>query len=217
MIETEILALVFLNGIVDTILGLAIGVFVVARFAVRGWKNWLMSKESEPYMDRVAVRVIAKLPPYPVIPKVPSIEDFMEALEPRISGLEERVNQPIELDLDPMIVKLTQNITAEVDKIRAVIDGKTGWMKKVEKQTDEVIAQEGAQIIMESRGLSPGQRRLYTRFKAMLADEKWTKANPAAAAGLDALVAEFEQGEGGMNFTGGSPPSSTGGLLRRRR
>lgn len=199
-----------LNALIDSILGVVIALIVVARVVRKQWTTWLMSKESEPYMDRVADRVIAKAP------KVPSTDDFLEAIEPRISGLEERINEPIQLDLDPVIMKVTENVRVEVDKIRAVIDGKTGWMKKIEKQTDEVIAQEGANIVMEAKGLSAGQRRLYTRFKAMLADTKWTKANPAAAAGLDAIVAEFEQGEGQLNFTGGSAPS-TGGLLRRRR
>jgi len=190
----DIYVLVFANGMIDTLLGLAIGVLVVARIAARRakveWTTWLMSKDAEPYMDKLALRVINKLP------AIPTTEAFMEKIEPRIQGLEDRISQPLDLDLGPIVKEVTQNVVTEVDRIRAVIDGKMGWAAKVEKQTNELIASEVGQEVMESAlsSLSPGQRKLYTRFKSYLADEKWVKANPAAAVGAEALIAEFESG-----------------------
>jgi len=53
------LALVTLNALIDSILGVVIALIVVARVVRKQWTTWLMSKDSEPYMDRVAERVIA--------------------------------------------------------------------------------------------------------------------------------------------------------------
>ena len=195
--------LVFANGIIDTLLGLLIGVLVVARIAARRakveWTTWLMSKDAEPYMDKLALRVIKQLPSAPVIPPfppIPKVEDFMEAIEPRIAGLEERINQPIDLDLGPIVKEVTENVVREVDKVRAVIDGKIGYLAKVEKQGGEAIAQEVVNQAMEDRGINPNgaQGRLYKRLKALMADSKWQKANPAAAAGVDAVLGEMEEG-----------------------
>lgn len=204
--------LIFSNGLVDTLLGLLIGVYVVARAARKQWTDWLMSKEADPYMDRLAARVLAKLPP---MPKVPTTDDFMAAIEPRIQGLEERISQPIDLDLGPIVKEVTENVTREVDKVRAVIDGKIGWEKKVEKQTAEVIADQLSREAMEARGIDPngGQARLYKRLKDLMSDGKWQKEHPAAAAGVDALLGEMESEAGGLNLTTGpssSAPRRTG-------
>ncbi|SRR6266511_1894211 len=210
--------LVFANGVIDTLLGLAIGVLVVARIAARRakveWTTWLMSKEAEPYMEKLAEVVIKKLP------AIPSTDSFMEKIEPRIQGLEERISQPLDLDLGPIVKEVTENVVKEVDKIRAVIDGKLGWEKKIEKQTGEAIVEQVVEAKMEAAGINPrgGQGVLYKRFKALLQDGKWVKEHPAAAAGIDAIVAEMETGEassGGLSLQGSAGRGK--GLARLRR
>ncbi len=224
---SDIYVLVFANGVIDTLLGLAIGIFVVARIAARRakeeWTAWLMSKDSEPYMDKLAARVIKQLPAPPVIPpfpKIPTTDDFMEKIEPRIQGLEERISQPLDLDLGPIVKEVTENVIKEVDKVRAVIDGKLGWEKKIEKQTGEAIAEQIIEAKMEGAGINPrgGQGVLYKRFKALLQDGKWTKEHPAAAAGIDAIVAEMETGEGSSGaFSLQGSGGHRKGLTRLRR
>ena len=57
----EIVFLVTLNAIIDSILGLVIALLVVSRVVRKQWTKWLQSKEADPYLDRVGERVVAKL------------------------------------------------------------------------------------------------------------------------------------------------------------
>src|SRR5438876_11627481 len=103
--SAEVVNLVTLNAIIDSILGLVIALLVVSRVVRKQWTNWLQSKEADPYLDRVGERVVAKLPSMPKVPtpqeivaaippiKVPTTEDFMEAIEPRLQGFEDVNNK----------------------------------------------------------------------------------------------------------------------------
>jgi len=210
VVEVDLVELVSLNAVIDSILGVVIALGIVSWVVRRQNEKWLDSEKGKRYMDKLADHVIAKLPP------LPTTEKFMEAIEPRISGLEERINEPIQLDLAPIVKEVTGNVIAEVDRIRAVIDGKMGWLAKVDKKTGEAIAEQVGGAVLEQSGMSPGQQRIYKRFKALLADAKWQKENPAAAAGIDALVAEMEESSGSVSSGSRSTGRRGIGLMRER-
>jgi len=213
----EILMLVSLNAVIDSVLGLVIGLWLVAkaagRRALRGWTVWLESKDADPYLDRMAQRVIAKIPAYPVIPEIPKVDDFLEAIEPRLQGFEERLNQPIQLDLDPVIDKVTGNVIAEVDKIRAVIDGKIGFFKKVGAGVGEAATEHVMEQVALQAGVDPTQAQILGELEALLGDPAWVKAHPAAAVGLRILKANSRGGQ--LALTSGSGSYSPG--LRGRK
>src|SRR5439155_18690702 len=85
------------------------GLYIVARQAgkigVKRWTEWLMSKDSEPYMDRLAERVIKKLPPVaiPQLPKVPTTEEIVGAFDERLEEIEEQLSKPVDVDLGPIV------------------------------------------------------------------------------------------------------------------
>jgi len=199
-----------LNAIIDSILGLVIALLVVSRVVRKQWTNWLRSKEADPYLDRVADRVIAKLPS---MPKVPTTEDFMEAIEPRLQGFEDVINKPLDLDLGP----ITREIVDEVAKISSRIEGHLGFMKKVGKNVGEAVVEEAGNEALQAAGIDPhgGQAVLMKKLGLLLQDEKWVTEHRAAAIGLEALQAEMKSAAGQGTLL--SKSSSSGGLLRKRR
>src|SRR5439155_26667749 len=130
----EMLSLVTLNAVIDSILGLVIALIVVARVVRKQWTKWLKSREADPYLDRVAERVIAKLPS---MPKVPTTDEFMEAMEPRLNEFEEVLNKPVDLNLGPMGREVTDSVSAEVNKVRTTIEGYRGVLEKRGTQAGE--------------------------------------------------------------------------------
>ena len=199
-----------LNAIIDSILGLVIALLVVSRVVRKQWTNWLQSKEADPYLDRVGERVVAKLPS---MPKVPTTEDFMEAIEPRLQGFEDVINKPLDLDLGP----ITREVIDEVSKIRSQIEGHLGFLKKVGKNVGETVVEEAGNEALQAAGIDPhgGQAVLMKKLGLLLQDEKWVTEHRAAAIGLEALQAEMKSTAGSGTLL--SKSSSSTGLLRRRR
>jgi len=212
----EILALVSLNAVIDSVLGLVIALIVVARVVRKQWTSWLRSKEADPYLDRVAEHVIAMLPP---MPKVPSTEDFLRAIEPRLQGFEDRLAQPVEVDLAPIVQMVTQSVVPQIEEkvatIRSVIEGKIGWIRKVGKQTGEAIAEVAGNEALEEAGIDPGDADMMGSLENMLNDSEWTKAHPGAAFGLRLLKKQLGNSSEGVTL---QRRGRTGrGLLRLRR
>ncbi len=202
--------MVTLNAIIDSILGLVIALLVVSRVVRKQWTSWLQSKEADPYLDRVGERVVAKLPS---MPKVPTTEDFMEAIEPRLQGFEDVINKPLDLDLGP----ITREVIDEVSKIRSQIEGHLGFLKKVGKNVGEAVVEEAGNEALQNAGIDPhgGQAVLMKKLGLLLQDEKWVTEHRAAAIGLEALQAEMKSAAGQGTLL--SKSSSSGGLLRKRR
>src|SRR5712691_1793358 len=127
---SDIVWLIFGNGIVDTLLGVAIGILVTAKFSVKFWKTWLMSKDADSYIDRVADR---------------AADQVAAKLEPRLTAFEERLAAPVQIDLQPIVAMVTADmlpkVRDEVDRVRAFIDGKIGWVKKVGKGMGEAVTE----------------------------------------------------------------------------
>lgn len=212
----EVLALVSLNAVIDSVLGLVIGLWLVARkagqWARRDWTAWLESPEADPYLDRVADHVIAKI-------KVPKTEDFMAAIEPRLQGFEDRLAQPVEVDLVPIVelvsASVVPKIRDEVTAIRSVIEGKIGWIRKVGKQTGEAIAEVAGNEALEEAGIDPDDADMVGSLENMLNDSEWVKKHPGAAFGLRLLKKQLGNSSEGITL---QRRGRTGrGLLRLRR
>src|SRR2546425_489876 len=141
---SDIVWLIFGNGIVDTLLGVAIGILVTAKFSVKFWKTWLMSKDADAYIDRVADR---------------AADQVAAKLEPRLTAFEERLSAPVQIDLAPIVqmvsAEIVPKVKEEIERVRAVIDGKIGWVRKVGKQTGEVIAEAVGDGVLEEAGIDP--------------------------------------------------------------
>lgn len=210
------MALVSLNAVIDSVLGLVIGLWLVARkagqWARRDWTAWLESPEADPYLDRVADHVIAKI-------KVPKTEDFMAAIEPRLQGFEDRLAQPVEVDLVPIVelvsASVVPKIRDEVTAIRSVIEGKIGWIRKVGKQTGEAIAEVAGNEALEEAGIDPDDADMVGSLENMLNDSEWVKKHPGAAFGLRLLKKQLGNSSEGITL---QRRGRTGrGLLRLRR
>jgi len=175
------------------VLSLVWGLLIVARRAgklgVRFWTAWLMSKEADPYMDRVAERVMVKM-------------------EPRLSGFEDRINQPVQLDLLPIVAmvedRLAPRFASEVDRVRTFIDGKIGWVKKVGKETGEFVAERAGEAALAEAGIDPAESELLGELEATLADKEWVAEHRAGAFGLRLLKREWAKSKGGITLTGRS-------------
>lgn len=186
--------------VIAWLVSLFIAIFAVPRLvapkAREAWTNWLMSEESEPYMDRVAERVMVKM-------------------EPRLTGFEERLAAPVELNLDPIVSLVVEGVIPrvkeEVDKVRQSVDGHLGFLKKVGNQAGEAVAEIVGHETLSRAGVDPAQAVLKKRLGALLKDEAWVKAHPAGAIGLEILAA-YESGDVTLQRGGGGFRRS----LRRR-
>src|SRR5207245_5089311 len=204
----EVLALVMLNAIIDSILGLVIGLWLVARkagqWARRDWTAWLESDDSLPYMDRVAERVEAKM-------------------EPRLTAFEERIGAPVQIDLEPIVAMVTNavvpKVKEEIERVRAVIDGKIGWARKVGKNVGEALAERVGEEVAQEAGVSGAEGELLAELDGMLQDQAWVAEHKVAAFGLRLLKKEYisEQGGSGLTLQGRRGGPSKKGLLRLRR
>src|SRR3989442_937574 len=154
---SDIVWLIFGNGIVDTLLGVAIGILVTAKFSVKFWKTWLMSKDADTYIDRVAGR---------------AADQVAAKLESRLTAFEERLSAPVQLDLAPIVEMVTASVvprvTSEIEGIRAWLDGKIGWVRKVGKQTGDVIAEAVGEGALEEAGIDPDGASLMGSMENML-------------------------------------------------
>lgn len=198
---TEVLLLVCLNAVIDSILGVLIGLALVARYAGRNSKkalvDYLTSEESDGLWDRQTAKVTAALEPRiaKLEARIPRVdpealgESLMKKLEPRISGLESRIAEPIQLDLAPVVEQVTANVRAEVDRVRADLDGRLGYLKKMGKQAGEAVTDLAIEGAMKAAGVDPSHPAvaLQTELLALLEDPKWVKEHPAGAAGLRLL------------------------------
>lgn len=192
--------------VVAWLVSLFIAIFAVPRLvapkAREAWTTWLMSEAADPYMDRLAERVTARLPDFPDIPTVAQVsEAVMEAMEPRLSGFEERINQPVQLDLLPIVAlvedRLTPKFTDVQEKVRAFIDGKIGWARQVKQGMGEAVAERVGEAAAEAAGLDSTESEIMGELEGMLADAEWVKAHRAAAFGLRILRKEIGKGGGG--------------------
>ena len=203
---SDIVWLIFGNGIVDTLLGVAIGILVTAKFSVKFWKTWLMSKDADTYIDRVAGR---------------AADQVAAKLESRLTAFEERLSAPVQLDLAPIVEMVTASVvprvTSEIEGIRAWLDGKIGWVRKVGKQTGDVIAEAVGEGALEEAGIDPDGASMMGSMENMLNDSEWCKKHPGAAFGLRLLKKKFGEGEGGEGITLQGRKRSGKGLLRLRR
>lgn len=154
------------------LVSLFVALFIVPKLAGKKSKDrlvaFLSSEDSDPLWDKAADRVMVKI-------------------EPRLSGFEDRLNQPIQLDLAPIVAQVTANVGEQVEKVRAVIDGKLGWARKVAKQGGEAVAEAIGEQAAEAAGLDPAQAEIVDYMDGLLDDKEWTKAHPAAAVGLRIL------------------------------
>jgi len=176
---------------------LIVAVLVVPRLAgkkgVQFWTAWLMSPAAEPYIDKVADRVEAKM-------------------EPRLMAFEERLGEPVQIDLVPIVGMVTESLVPrvkeEVDKVRSAVDGHLGFLKKVGNQAGEIVAEVVGEEALARTGVDPAQAVLRNRLGALLKDQEWVKAHPAGALGLEILAA-YQKDE--TTFTRGT------GFKRRQR
>mgnify|MGYP001598744308 CR=1 FL=1 len=153
---------------------LLVAILVVPRLAGKkaraAWTAWLMSPEADPYLDRVADRVEAKM-------------------EPRLMAFEEQLGQPIQLDLAPIVAMVTESVVPrvkeEVEKVRAVIDGKLGFARKVAKGAGEAITEAIAEEA--AANVDPAEAEIVNYIDELIGDKEWTKEHPAAAIGLRIL------------------------------
>jgi len=167
------------------LVSLIVAIFAVPRLvapkARKAWTDWLMSEESEPYLDRVADRVSAKM-------------------EPRLMAFEERLAQPVDINLAPIVAMVTESVVPkvkdEVEKVRAVIDGKLGFARKVAKGAGEAITEALAEEA--AANADPAEAEIVNYIEELLGDKEWTKEHPAAAIGLRIL-----KKQGGVTLQGG--------------
>jgi len=176
---------------------LFVAIFAVPRLAGKkarmAWTAWLLSPDAEPYMDRLADRVMAKM-------------------EPRLTGFEDRLNQPVDINLQPIVAMVTESVVPrvkeEVAKVREVIDGKLGFARKVAKGAGEALTEAIGEQALEAAGVDPAEAEIVNYIDGLLEDKEWTKEHPAAAIGLRILK---RQG-GAVTLQGGS----SGGFRRTR-
>lgn len=185
--------------VIAWLISLFIAIFAVPRLvapkAREAWTNWLMSKDAEPYMDRVAERVAAKM-------------------EPRLNAFDERLNEPVQIDLLPIVAlveeRLGPKFTETSEKVRAFIDGKLGWAKRVAGDTGNAIAERLGEKAVAEAGMDPVVAEGLGEIDAALSDSEWVKEHRVAAFGLRAIRRQMA---GETTFTRGG----TGYRNRRRR
>ena len=149
--------------------------------------EFLSSKDSEPLWDKAAERVMIKM-------------------EPRLMDFEERLAQPVELDLAPIVAMVTESVVPrvkeEVEKVRAVIDGKLGWARKVAKSTGEAVLEGIAEEA--AHNMDPTEAEIVNYIDELIGDKEWTKDHPAAAIGLRILKKQgsitLQRGGSGTSF-----------------
>lgn len=155
-----------------------------------GWRSkralvsYLRSEDSNELWDKAAERVMVKF-------------------EPRIMDLEAKIPQgEIQLDTSSLVAavkaQLVPDVRAEVDKVRAVIDGKLGFARKALKATGEAVAEAAGLEAAEAAGLdeSDPSAMLKARLASLRLDDEWVKEHPLAAVGLDILRAQMAPGQG---------------------
>jgi len=184
----EVLSLVTLNAVIDSILGLVIGLWLVAkragRMARRDWTAWLESEEALPYLDRVADRTAAKM-------------------EPRLSAFEERLAQPVQIDFSQVVEQVRGPVIDEVARLRAFIDGKVGWFKKVGKGVGEAVAEGAGDLALREAGIDGEGSEILGELDRLLSDRDWTEEHRAAAFGLRLLKRQLSQDGGTLSLTRG--------------
>lgn len=168
-------------GIVVVLVGLEciFDAIVVAWAAGRRSKKalvrYLESDESRPLWERQAQKVL-------------------EAIEPRITEVETRIST-MSFDLTPAVNEMKLYMRAEVERIRAVIDGKLGFGKKIAKQTGEALAAEVGNEAVEAAGIDTVQAEIISGMTNLLDDREWVKKNPGAAVGLRIIKSQAERGK----------------------
>ena len=167
--------------VVAWVVSLLVALLAVPRLAGRKSRTalveFLTSEESEPLWDKAAERVMVRF-------------------EPRLSDVEKRFSQPIQFDMGPVVEEVTERVVAEVDRVRATIDGHLGWMKRIGKETGEAVAELVGEEAMKESGLGR-EAAIQAKLMGLTLDPKWTKAHPVAAFGLDLLKEEYK-GRGGV-------------------
>ena len=202
--------------VVAWLVSLFIAIFAVPRLvapkAREAWTTWLMSPASEPYMDKVADRVIAKLPKFPDTEAVS--ESVMKAMEPRLSGLEERIASVGDVTIDPSgLVQHVRDVVVpevrqEIDKLRSWWEGKRGvlvkGMKDLGEGVTEIVGEDALAEVVGSEGVTQMMRWEH-RLTEIGIDEEWKKGHKAAAVGLD-IVRDMFAGDarGTLTRRGGS-------------
>ena len=185
----EIVLLIFANGLVDTLLGLAIGIAVVPKIAARKSKEnlvtFLTGDESEALWAKQATRVVKAIQP--------QIDDRMGRMEALI-----RTEMPhpdatiadMKRDLESKFTELDRGITAALQSIDTSFRGVVGNMGQAEielRKEMALVGEEGQSAIEEAVAQAdtsnPVVRRLYA-WAAKPVDPKLEAKNPIGAAAL---------------------------------
>lgn len=183
---TDLLLLVGLIGL-ECLFDAFVVAYMAGKKSKKALVGYLTSEESDELWDRQTQKV-------------------MDAMEPRLAEFEARLDEPIKIDFAPVVAEVSGNVSTEVDKIRAVIDGKLGWVRKVGKQTGEAVAEEAAGLALKEAGIDTGVASLLGELDALLGDRAWVKEHPAAAVGLRLIKAR-----GGDGLTGALTPGGASG------
>lgn len=169
------------------VVSLFVAVFAVPRLvaprARKAWTDWLMSDDAKPYMDRLAERVEVRM-------------------EPRLNAFEERLNEPVQIDLEPIVAMVTDSLTPrlreEVDRVRAFIDGKIGYVRKIGKNMGEAVAEVTGEAVAQEAAGGAIESELFGELDGMLNDAEWVQSHKVAAFGLRLLKREVEGGGRGV-------------------
>lgn len=192
-------------GIVVVLVGLecVFDAIVVAWAAGRRSKKalvaYLESAESEPLWEK-------------------QTETIMGKLEPRIQEVEAKIPiGDVQLDsqslVDTVSASLMPQVRAEIEKVRAMIDGKLGFARKVAKGTGEAVAEAIGERALQEAGVNPAEAELYSYLDGLLEDKAWAKAHPGAAIGLRLIKRETAGAVPGM---GRAQATYSPGLKGRR-